>query len=213
MIQNICSLFDTTELLIYYAYRYYCTVAINLLSRLAIFPFSLFPSPWLSRVSTRYCHAARKQVPDRAMMHKQRRRGNSRDVIHNIYRASERTNSAVSILVPLIRRFAMLIYALSNFWFTRPRWNSMNAKCNPLHQTLPPSFYPGRVPGAISPALIQHETLRFNRALEVTNDGDCLPEIYFQRKSWPIYVWNVEMTGQTQTSEIYESPETFDAIV
>lgn len=46
----------------------------------------------------------------------------------------------------------------------------------------PPVSFPGQLPRAISPPLVQCETLRFNRALEVTNDGSCLREIYFRRK-------------------------------
>lgn len=51
---------------------------------------------------------------------------------------------------------------------------------NVILYTLTP--FPGQLPRAISPALIQCETLRFNRALEVTNGGSCLREIYFQQK-------------------------------
>lgn len=51
---------------------------------------------------------------------------------------------------------------------------------NVILYTLTP--FPGQLPRAISPALIQRETLRFNRALEVTNGGSCLREIYFQQK-------------------------------
>lgn len=57
---------------------------------------------------------------------------------------------------------------------------------NVILYTLTP--LPGQLPRAISPALIQCETLRFNRALEVTNGGSCLREIYFQPKGRTIYL-------------------------
>lgn len=58
---------------------------------------------------------------------------------------------------------------------------------NVILYTLTPRF-PGQLPRAISPALIRCETLRFNRALEVTNGGSCLREIHFQQKGWTIYL-------------------------
>lgn len=68
-----------------------------------------------------------------------------------IYALSELTHLAARARffdLPVPRVFALRfapcararLYTLSNFWFTRPRWNSMNAKCNPLHCLSPTSF-------------------------------------------------------------------------
>lgn len=99
------------------------------------------------------------------------------------------------------------LYTPSNFWFTRPRWNSMNAKCNPLHNPSRPRLFS-------RPVTSGHITIprsMWNFAFQScppSNKRRQLPTgNIFSAKRWAIYLERkrLDTSGSTEESRIYEN--------
>lgn len=94
------------------------------------------------------------------------------------------------------------LYTPSNFWFTRPRWNSMNAKCNPLHNP----FHPPSLSRPVSSGHITTPHPMWNFAFQScprSNKRRQLPTgNIFSTKGWAIYLKKkrLDTSGNTRES-------------